>query len=269
MLLFEILFLVLLGFFVGVVASMTGIGGGTLIVPALSILYEFTSQQAVGTSLAVIIFTSVGSTYAYSRQKRIDYKVGAVSTVTTMPGAVLGAYLTSFISSSLLGTIFSVFLMFLALCMLFNRPISFPKIFMNIGSLKRRLVDSNNNVFEYEANISSTFVLSFFGGISSGLLGIGGGALIVPILNIAAGLPIHISVATSMFIMIFTSLAGVATHFQLNNVKFEHSVYIAIGAVIGAQVGARVAKKVSAKFLTIFFGLVLMIVSVRLLVKFI
>jgi uncharacterized membrane protein YfcA len=269
MLLVDIMLLVFLGFLVGIVASMTGIGGGTFIVPALSIIYEFTSQEAVGTSLMVITFTSLASTYAYSRQKRIDYKVGAVSAVTTVPGAVLGAYLTSFISSSLLGIIFSVFSIFVALRMFVDFRVSLPKIFKNPRLWHRKLVDSGSVVFEYDTKILSAFVLSFFGGLSSGLLGIGGGALIVPILNIAAGIPMHITIATSMFIMIFTSIAGVTTHLQLNNVSIEHSAYLAIGVVFGAQLGARIAKKVSGKLLKTAFSIVLIFVSIRLLFKFV
>jgi uncharacterized membrane protein YfcA len=269
MLFVDIMFLVLLGFIVGIIASMTGIGGGTFIVPALSIIYEFTSQEAVGTSLAVIVFTSIASTYAYSRQKRIDYKVGTVSATTTVPGAVLGAYLTTFISSSVLGIIFSVFMIFVALRMLVDFHVSLPKIFKNPRLWHRKLVDSSAKVFEYDANILSAFILAFFGGLSSGLLGIGGGAIIVPILNIAAGIPMHITIATSMFIMIFTSLAGVTTHLQLNNVRIEHSAYLAIGVVFGAQLGARIAKKVSGKLLKTAFSMVLIIVSVRLLLKFV
>jgi uncharacterized membrane protein YfcA len=269
MLFVDIIFLVLLGFLVGIVASMSGIGGGTFIVPALSIIYGFTMQEAVGTSLMVIIFTSLASTYAYSRQKRIDYKVGAVSATTTVPGAVLGAYLTTFISSSLLGIIFSFFTIFIALHMLVGFRVSLPKIVKNPHLWHRKLVDSGGTVFDYDTNILSTFVLSFFGGLSSGLLGIGGGALIVPILNIAAGIPMHIAIATSMFIMIFTSLAGVTTHLQLNNVSIEYSAYLAIGVVFGAQLGARIAKKVSGKILRIVFSIVLIIVSIRLLLNFV
>jgi hypothetical protein len=266
---FDILFLVLLGFLVGVVASMTGVGGGSFIVPVLSIVYQFTSQEAVGTSLAVIVFTSLASTYAYSRQKRTDYRVGAFLAVTTVPGAVLGAYLTTFVSSSLLGIIFSFFMIFVALSMLVEWHISLPKIVKNPRLWHRKLVDSGGEMFEYDANILSAFVLAFFGGLSSGLLGIGGGALIVPILNLVAGIPMHIAVATSMFIMVFTSLAGVATHLQLNTVRLEYSAYIAVGVIFGAQLGTVFAKRVSGKLLKKIFSVILIIVSIRLMLNFV
>jgi uncharacterized membrane protein YfcA len=269
LLVFDILFLVLLGFLVGVVASMTGVGGGTFIVPALSIIYQFTSQEAAGTSLAVIVFTSLASTYAYSRQKRIDYRVGAVSAIATAPGAVLGAYLTTFVSSSTLGIIFSFFMIFLASSMLVEWHISLPKIVKNPRLWHRNFADSGGKVFKYDVNILSAFVLAFFGGLSSGLLGIGGGALIVPILHLVGGIPMHLAVATSMFIMVFTSLAGVATHLQLNNVRLEYSAYIVVGVVFGAQLGTIIAKRVSGNLLKRIFSIILIIVSVRLLLNFV
>jgi len=265
----DMAFLVLLGFFVGLIASMVGVGGGVFVVPILSLVFGFTSQIAVGTSLAVIVFTSLASTFAYSRQKRIDYKVGLISTVTTIPGASLGAYLTSLISSKQLGIIFACFLIFVALHMFVEFHISLPNVLKKRGHWHRVLIDSEGKVFEYDADVLLGFALAFFGGLSSGFLGIGGGALVVPILHLVANLPMHVAVATSMFIMIFTSISGVLTHIQLGNVNFESASYLAIGVIFGAQVGARIAKRISGKRLRGFFGAVLIIVSINLLLKFI
>ena len=267
MLLVDIAILITLGFLVGVIASMTGMGGGTFIVPALTLVYLFTSQEAVGTSLAVIVFTSLTSTYAYSRQRRIDYKMGAVLAVSTVPGAVLGAYMTTLVSSELLAIVFSVFLIIVAFSMLNTFHVPFPKIVKKMKNWHRAVMDAEGKKFEYDTNIAVTFILSFFGGLSSGLLGIGGGAVLVPILNIAAGIPIHITVATSMFIMIFTSVAGVLTHLQLNNVRLEYSAYMAIGIIFGTQLGARLAKKTSGKLLKKIISLVMLVISLRLLLN--
>ncbi len=261
--------LILLGFGIGIIASMVGVGGGIFVVPVLTLFFEFTSQVAVGTSLFVVVFTALASTYAYSRQKRIDYKVGLVSAVTSVPGAILGAYLTSYVTSSQLAIIFAVFLLFVATRMLFDFHITREKPMPRGFFWHRLVIDSENKAFEYEANVLLSFSLAFFGGLSSGLLGIGGGALMVPILYLGANLPMHVTVATSMFIMIFASLSGVATHIQLNNVNFEFAAVIAIGVILGTQIGARTAKKFSGKNLRRVFGIILIIVGINLLLKFI
>ncbi len=255
-------------FLVGIIAAMTGVGGGVFIVPFLSLAYDFSSHQAIGTSLATIIFTSISSAIGYWRQRRIDYKVGSILTLTTIPGAFVGAYLTSFIEEKLLGLIFGVFLIFVALHMAFQFNIYRIQI-PRIGKIwHRKIVDSGGVILEYDANVNLGLVLSFFGGLSSGLLGIGGGAFMVPILHLTMSFPMHVTVATSMFIMVFTSISGAATHFSLGNVRIYHAVFICIGVIFGALLGAYFSKKISGKGLRRMFGVVLFLVSMRMILKY-
>src|SRR5208337_5414022 len=92
-----------LGFMIGTVAALTGIGGGVFIVPLLTLLFAFSPGNAAGTSLTVIVFTALAATLNYSRQKRISYKTGALLAVVTAPGGILGGYLTTVISANVLG----------------------------------------------------------------------------------------------------------------------------------------------------------------------
>jgi len=256
-------------FLVGIIAAMTGVGGGVFIVPLLTLAYNFSSHQAIGTSLAMIVFTSISSALGYWKQRRIDYKIGSILTLTTVPGAILGAYITSFIEEKLLGLIFGIFLIFVALRMAFQFNIYNIQISRREKIWHRKIVDSGGAIFEYDANVNLGLVLSFFGGLSSGLLGIGGGALLVPILHLAMGFPMHLTVATSMFIMIFTSISGTATHFSLGNIKIYHAIFLCIGVIFGAQFGAYFSKKISGKGLRRMFGLVLFLVSIRMILNFI
>jgi len=258
-----------IAFLVGIVAAMTGVGGGVFVVPLLSLAYGFSSRQAIGTSLATIVFTSLSSAMGYWKQRRIDYKVGSILTLTTIPGAFVGAYLTSFIEEKLLGFIFGVFLVFVALRMAFQfnlYRIQIPRIGK---TLHRKIVDSGGAIFEYDTNVNLGLVLSFFGGLSSGLLGIGGGALMVPILHLTMGFPMHVTVATSMFIMVFTSISGAATHFSLGNVQIYHTVFLCIGVIFGAQFGTYLSKKISGKNLRKIFGVVLLLISIRMILRYI
>jgi len=111
-------------------------------------------------------------------------------------------------------------------------------------------------------------VLGFFGGLSSGLLGIGGGSLMVPIMVLAMGIPMHITVATSMFTMIFTSTSGVIEHFRLDNIHFDYAFLLVLGTIFGAQLGAYTSKRVSGRNLRRIFGSVLIIVSARMILKY-
>lgn len=255
-------------FLIGTIAAMTGVGGGVFMVSFLSLACDFSSHQAVGTSLATVVFTSLSSTLGYSRQGRIDYKVGLILAITTIPGAFVGAYLTNFITQELLGIIFGVFLLFVALRMIFRlgfHRFSIPRVGKG---WRRKIVDSDGTLFEYDAGVNQGLVLSFFEGISSGLLGIGGGSVMVPVLHLAMNFPMHITVATSMFIMIFTSMSGATTHFSLGNVRGDYAMFLSVGVILGAQLGAYLSKKISGKSLRRIFGVVLLLVSVRMILKY-
>jgi uncharacterized membrane protein YfcA len=251
---------------------MLGIGGGVFIVPALQLLplsIEFSPQLAAGTSLTMIVFKAISSSSGYSRQKRIDYKIGLLLATTSIPGAFVGAYLTGIIAEEFLILIFALFLLYVASRMIFTYNLGSFKVFTRQqGGWHRRLVDCDGKVFEYFADIRLGLILSFFAGISSGLLGIGGGALMVPILHFALCFPLHLAVATSVFIMVFTSISGVATHLYLGNVHFGYALLLIIGVIFGAQIGAVVAKRVSGKTLRRIFGVILVLVSLRMILKF-
>jgi len=266
---FDMILAPIVSFLVGIVAAMIGVGGGVFIVPFLTLVSGFSPQHAVGTSLAMIVCTSLSSTIQYSRQRRVDFKFGLILTIATIPGAFLGAYLTAFFTAKLLGLTFGIFLILVALRMALPSNPRKPNPSKTRRGWRRKLVDSDGSIFEYDTNVILGFALSFFGGLSSGLLGIGGGSLMVPILHLIAGLPIHITVATSMFIMIFTSTSAVATHFWLGNVHPDYALLLTIGVIFGAQLGAHYSKKVSGRNLRRLFAVVLFLVSVRMILKYI
>jgi len=260
------LILPFLGFMIGTIAAMTGVGGGIFIVPLLTLAYSFLPANAVGTSLTTITFTAVAATLSYTRQKRVFYKSGLALAFATAPGAILGAYLTSIIPSTLLGLIFGIFLILLAARI--NLENSFKK-------RKALTINSSNegikekDLLTNKTRLTIGLSLGFFGGITSGLLGIGGGVIIVPVMTLVLSMSIHSAVATSMLTMIATSAAGVGQHSALGNINWEFALLLAIGSVLGAQAGTYASKRMSGKNLRRVFGLILIIVSIQMILKFI
>jgi uncharacterized membrane protein YfcA len=270
--LYEVFLLPIMGLLVGIIAAMLGIGGGVFVVPALQLLpmsITFSPHMAAGTSLGMIVFKSLSSTMGYARQKRIDYKIGLFMVIVTIPGALLGATLTEVLSSEILIIIFSIFLLYVASRMIFSYSLGFIQSRREVTGGARELIDCDGRTFNYQADIKLGLPLGFFAGISSGLLGIGGGALMVPILHFAMSFPMHIAVATSVFIMIFTSTSAVATHVYFGNVQFGYVILLSIGVIIGAQIGTRIAKRTSSTNLKKIFGVLLIIVSLRMFLKLI
>jgi uncharacterized membrane protein YfcA len=253
--------LVVFGFFIGIIASLTGVGGGIFIVPILTFFYDFKVNGATATSLTTIIFTAVAAAINYSRQKRIYYKTGLILIITTAPGAYLGAWLATIMEERLLGLVFGFFLILVATRMIFSVLRTKKQIKTSVAVTDSELIKSGKIIVIGAG-------LSFFGGVASGLLGIGGGTLIVPIMMVIMGMPIHYATATSMFTMIFTSISGVTKYYQSDLINFPIALILAAGTIFGAQVGAYVSKKISGRNLGLIFGIMLIVAGINMILKF-
>jgi hypothetical protein len=260
------LILPLLGFLIAFVAAMIGVGGGVFIVPLLTLAYAFTPAHAVGTSLLVIVFAGLSATIGYSRHKLVFFKVGLLLAVATVPGSIVGAFLTSILPGAALGLIFGIFLIVVAIRMILSNNLLRPK---KPDAPESKVIWSEPEVLADKRRFLVAFGLCFFGGLVSALLGIGGGLVFVPILSLVLLLPIHVAVATSMFTMVFTSLAGVVQHWTLGNVNLEYGLLLAVGALVGAQVGAWACKRVSGEKLQVVFTVALILLSLQMILKFI
>ena len=162
--------------------------------------------------------------------------------------------------------------------MIFGFIISFAVTFLILPIIIRFASKRNIGSYRPEHSIHDSYVptlggvgmfVGFFAGLSSGLLGIGGGSLMVPIMTLGMGIPIHITVATSMLIMIFTSTSGVIQHFSLGNIRFEYVLLLVLGTIFGAQIGAYTSKRISSRNLRRIFGIILILISIRMILKYI
>jgi uncharacterized membrane protein YfcA len=266
----EIIELLFLGIFVGIYGTIVGIGGGFLIVPIMLLVYKMTPQYAIGTSLLVIFFNSLSATVAYVRQKRIDYKSGIIFSISTFPGAIIGAYLSNYFNLNSFKILFS-FLLFGASLFLILSPkknevkSEFDSTSTNNSFVTRTIVDSSGQFFKYQFNLIIGIVVSFFVGFFSSILGLGGGIIHVPSMIYLLNFPPHLAVATSHFILLFSTFVGAISHITLKHIFSYQIVFIlAIGAIIGAQIGARLSKNIKGKILVRLLAIALIFVAIRL-----
>jgi hypothetical protein len=168
----------------------------------------------------------------------------------------------------LLGLIFGIFLILVAVRIVLENGYKKEKENSTTSSLKPEGV-LEKDVLANKTRFAIGLGLGFFGGIASGLLGIGGGVVLVPVMTLVLSMSIHNAVATSMLTMIITSLAGAAQHFTLGNINWEFALLLAVGSVIGAQAGTYASKRMSGKNLRRIFGLILIVVSIQMILKFI
>ncbi|TXT54562.1 MAG: putative membrane transporter protein [Candidatus Thorarchaeota archaeon] len=255
----EILPIIIFAIGVGTISSMIGIGGGIINTPLLIIVFFLSEQSAPATALVAALSVGAASTVAYARQKPrpIVPKAGLFVAITTIPGSLTGVFLRTLITDQmLLRYIFAILLFPIALKMLFAKKKGPVDRTAQLEAINFGQIGSRKLMFALFGG--------FCGGIVAGLLGLGGGVIVVPVLSLIMGLPMHAAVATSMFTMIFTASAGTAMNYAQGFIDPFFALALGIGMIIGAQIGPRLACKVNAVQLKQIFGLVLVFPLVKM-----
>jgi uncharacterized membrane protein YfcA len=245
---------------VGTVSSMVGIGGGVFNTPLLMIIFLLSAQVAPATSLVAALFLAFASSVVYWRQnpRPVIPRAGLFLAITTVPGSMLGVVLRTMIENDyVLRVIFGLTLMPVAIKMLFAVRREKGDIASELASYS--MSDLRNKM------LAISLFGGFVGGVSAGLLGIGGGAVIVPVLSVLMGLPMHAAVATSMFTMVFTASAGTAMNYIQGYINPYYALALGVGMLIGAQFGSRLACRVNSVQLKRVFGLVLVFPLVKMM----
>ena len=237
-------FFVIIGLIAGILGSMIGVGGGIIISPALTFL-GLTPPQVAGTSLFAVSSTSVSSTFAYARSRKIQYMLGIRMALLSIPGAIIGSYLSTSIDPGYFKALLAVILIGTGIYLMFRKSIT------------------NGNRFSLESGwvkilfFSSTFVA-----------GIGGGVIFVPLMIMIVGLTMHLAAPTSQFILMITSLVGLTTHIILGNPEYLPAVLLSVGAFGGAQIGSRLSTKLSEQKLRLILGFTFVGIALRLILDF-
>ncbi|MHA1946009.1 MAG: sulfite exporter TauE/SafE family protein [Candidatus Hodarchaeales archaeon] len=253
---------IIFAFFVGIISSALGVGGGFITTPSLIIL-GIGEAFAIGTVLFMIIFTALSSTIAYSRQKGLtEYRTGLLIATTTIIGSISGSITSSILAvedPQLFRIVFAVCLFPIAIKMIF-----YPKERKRLNAITEEIEYDEIIFLGFEKRELLSTLFGLVAGFSSGLLGIGGGVVMVPILVTVGKMPMHKAVATSMFIMIFTSIAGAGVKLTNGQVHPDLAIFLIIGITIGAQVGARLVKRVNTIALQKIFGIMMIVALISI-----
>lgn len=263
------LWLVPVGFGVGLYGTLIGAGGGFVLMPLLLLLYPQDSPELLTSiSLAVVFFNALSGSVAYARMRRIDYPSGGLFAAATVPGAVLGALTTAHVARRTFEVVLGVVMAAAGGWLLLARPRE-PRAGRGLGRrrVRRRLVDATGRAYTYAIDPWLGVATSLAVGYLSSLLGIGGGIIHVPLLSQLLGFPVHVATATSHFVLAVMAFAGTAVHVATGTFRagLRRTIALAIGVVIGAQLGARVSSRVRATWILRALGLALGLVGVRLL----
>ena len=239
------LWLVPLGFAAGILGSMIGLGGGIIVVPVLT-FFGFPPTLAASNSLFAAFSNAVGSTISYSRQKRIDYSLGLKLGLLTIPGTVLGAYISSDVTPGIFKILFGIVLVSSAVYIF----------------LRKKIETKEKNL----TKLMIVFVIaaSFFAGIISSFFGIGGGIIFVPLMVVGIGMTMKKAAPTSQFILLFASLSGIITHSMLGHPDFLQAGLLATGAFVGLIICARISLDIKERSLQILVSAIIIIAAIKL-----
>lgn len=265
-------FLLLLGIgaAAAVFGSVVGLGGGIIIVPSL-ILFSpllfgepMSHATAVGTSLFVLIFTAAASTLTYVRQNRVDFRSGWLFFITSGPGALVGAAVTPLLGGNAFQFAFGLFMLAMAVLLAVRDRLKPLRIQWKI---MRTHVDPHGNEHHYGYHIVPVLAIGFFVGLVSGLFGIGGGSLFVPLMVLLFRFPPHVATATSMFVILLSAVLGSVSHLVQGNIDFWAAAALAPGAVFGGWAGAKIASRLSSRHLLLVLRLTLFAFSLYMIWK--
>jgi uncharacterized membrane protein YfcA len=253
----------------GFLGSLTGLGGGIVITPVLTLLFGVRIQYAIGATLVSVIATSSGAAAAYVREGFSNIRVGMFLEIATTLGAVAGAFLAMRLHTSIIAIIFGVVLLFSAY--LSGRPRPDPGGDAPGDRMAKRLKMNStyptaDGLRSYQVhNVIPGFGVMFTAGILSGLLGIGSGALKVIGMDGAMKLPFKVSTTTSNFMIGVTAAASAGVYLHRGYIHPGLSMPVMLGVLLGATLGTRFLVAAAVPALRLVFGGVVAVLAVEMI----
>ena len=255
----------------GFLGALTGLGGGVVLVPLLTIFFKVDLHYAIGASLVSVIATSSGSAAAYVKEGFSNIRLGMFLEIATTLGALLGAFLTAHIPVNWIAVIFGMMLMYSAYVSRRTRPRTDdtqpPDKLATRLKLNGTFPDTTG-VREYNSyRVPAGFSIMFGAGTLSGLLGIGSGALKVVAMDQAMKIPFKVSTTTSNFMIGVTAAASAGVYLSRGYIDPALAMPVMLGVLIGSLLGTRVLVKTKTKNLRLVFSLVIVLLGIQMLWK--
>ena len=234
--------LVILGFCAGLLGALTGIGGGVLLTPILALHFGISIRQAIGTSLVAVITTSAASSSVHLQRHTTDIRLGMTLELATSFGAAVTAYLVGYFNRNALEGLFAGFLLYSAITILSRGG--------KVKSQDEPALPANGEAVippyepqRYPLGLAASLVA----GALSGLLGIGGGPIKVPVMFIFMNVPLIVATATSNFMIGVTGAASAIVYYRRGDILVQYAAPLAVGVFLGSLLGARLAPRIHTK----------------------
>lgn len=254
----------------GFLGALTGLGGGVVVVPMLTVLFGVDIKYAIGAALVSVIATSSGAAAAYVREGYSNVRVGMFLEIATTIGALSGAAIAIYLRASVIAVVFGVVLLYSAYLSWRqkeheNKEVGAADRIAAWLQLDGRYPTAKGMVSYRVRNVPGGFALMYVAGVLSGLLGIGSGAVKVLAMDQVMKLPFKVSTTTSNFMIGVTAAASAGIYLSRGYIDPGIAMPVMLGVLVGSLVGARVLAGAQVKALRIVFTLVIAALGVEMI----
>jgi hypothetical protein len=253
----------------GLLGALTGLGGGVVIVPVLTLLFHIDIHYAIGASLVSVIATSSGAAAAYVREGFSNIRIGMFLEIATTLGALLGAYLTARVTTHAIGIIFGLVLLYSALASFRHKHPAHGDDKPDPLAMRLKLRGSFPTAQGEEAYVAQRvpagFGLMFSAGTLSGLLGIGSGAVKVLAMDQAMRLPFKVSTTTSNFMIGVTAAASAGIYLSRGYIYPGLAMPVMLGVLAGSLTGSKLLVHTEVKTLRMVFAVVIVALGIEMI----
>ncbi|HAY3505789.1 sulfite exporter TauE/SafE family protein [Elizabethkingia anophelis] len=254
----------------GFLGSLTGLGGGVIIIPLLTLVFHVDIRYAIGAALLASIATSSGAASAYVKEGITNIRLGMFLEIATTIGAVIGAFIAIYMPTNAIAVIFGVVLIFSAAMTV--RKKHEAKLTKGSKLSEKLKLNSkypvNGEKVSYQlTNVAGGFSLMTLAGVLSGLLGIGSGSLKVLAMDSTMKIPFKVSTTTSNFMIGVTAAASAVVYLQRGYMDPGIAFPVVLGVLAGALTGAKILPKINPKILRIIFAVAITAVAIEMIIN--
>jgi len=253
----------------GLLGALTGLGGGVVIVPVLTLLFKINIRYAMGASLVSVIATSSGAAAAYVREGFSNIRIGMFLEIATTLGAVSGALLVANVSTTSIAIIFGLMLVFSAYLSGWPHGGRRPTEPADPLALRLGMTGTYPEVDGQRSysvrRVPSGFGVAYLAGVMSGLLGIGSGAAKVLAMDQVMRIPFKVSTATSNFMIGVTAAASASIYFHRGYIDPGLAMPVMLGVLAGSIAGARIMPGAPPRRLRLLFSALILLLAIEMI----
>lgn len=246
-----------IGFVTGLFSGAFGIGGGTVSTPMLRLFLGINPHVAVGTTMALIIPTSMSGTFNYFRRNEIDREIGSMLILPAVTGVLFGAAVTDFVNGLFLMLLFAVF-------------VAISGVDLSLGivhKLMKRYREDHPLNPSRRRHKFKILAVGLFTGFFAGFFGVGGGFIMVPCMLYFFNMPIKTAFGTSLLVVSALAIPGTITHAIMRHVDLPLMLSMMFGSIPGSFLGSALSLKLKDSWLRRGFGVIMLVVAAGLVLR--